>query len=157
MYDTRQDLLDALRACPTVLKALLQDDPLGGTLASAAQGEWAPVEIVCHLRDAEERALERMRLMRDQNDPFLPGYDQEAWAQERNYARAELSAALAGFTRFRQEHTDELASLPPDRWERPGRHEDVGTITILNHTIHLVCHDLVHLGQLARAKLASDE
>jgi hypothetical protein len=97
-----------------------------------------------------------MRMMRDQDDPFLPGYDQESWARERDYAHADLVEVLAGFTRFRLEHADELTALLPEHWQRPGRHEDVGAITILNHTIHLVCHDFVHLHQLAHQKPATE-
>ncbi len=156
MYDTNQDLLAALRAGPIVLKALLQAALSGEASTSLASGEWGPVEIVCHLRDAEERALERMRMMRDLDDPFLPGYDQETWARERDYAHADLVEALADFTRFRLAHAEELAALSPEQWLRPGWHEEVGAITLLNHTIHLVCHDFVHLDQLAQPKLTTE-
>ncbi len=94
MANVSQDLLDSLRAMPEVLDALLE----GCTQeqASAARGGdegWSVVEVVCHLRDAEERALERMRLMRDNDNPVIPAYDQDTWARERNYAAANLRAA----------------------------------------------------------------
>ncbi len=151
MYDNQQDLLSALRAGPAILAALLQG--ISAEMAPARDpAEWAPVEIVCHLRDAEERALERMRAMRDQENPFLPAYDQEAWATERNYRAADLATALAAFTRFRRQHADELAALAPQDWGRTGRHAEIGQITILNHTIHMAAHDYVHAAQLARAR-----
>jgi hypothetical protein len=92
MYDTPKDLLDALRATPTVLEALLRDCTQEQAQRARGGDEgWSVVEVLCHLRDAEERALERMRAMRDQAAPFLPGYDQERWARERNYAVVQLS------------------------------------------------------------------
>ncbi len=116
---------------------------------SFAPGDWSVIEIVCHLRDATQRALERMRQMRDQEDPLLPGYDQEAWASERNYASANLHEALAALTRLQQQQTDELAALSPEQWKRTGRHTELGEIDILTHTIHIVSHEFIHAAQLA--------
>jgi hypothetical protein len=152
MYDEIQDSLDAFKATSDTLQGLLRD-PAARARASTARGgdeNWSVVEVLCHLRDAEERALERMRLMRDSVNPHLAGYDQAQWAVERNYATARLDDALAGFQQFRAAHFAELAALRPEQWERTGVHEERGTITILNHTLHLVSHDAIHLAQIAR-------
>jgi hypothetical protein len=151
MYDIPKDLLDAFRATPATLEALLRD--CTQERAAAARGgdeDWSVVEVICHLRDAEERGLERMRAMRDHDEPFIPAFDQEQWAHERNYAAADLRAALAAFLRFRAQHVAELAALSPDAWERAGRHEEQGRITISSHTLHLVSHDAIHTAQVAR-------
>jgi hypothetical protein len=151
MYDIPKDLLDAFRATPAVYEALLAG--VTEEQARTARGgdeNWSVVEIVCHLRDAAQRALERMQAMRDANEPFLPGYDQDAWARERNYARANLRDALAEFLQIRAQQIAELEALPPDAWERTGMHEEQGRITVTAHTLHLVSHDLVHAAQIAR-------
>src|SRR5262245_8048659 len=139
MYDIPKDLLDAFRAAPEVLTTLLRG--VTQEQAQAARGgdeNWSVVEVVCHLRDAEERGIERMRAMRDQHDPPLPGYDQEQWARERNYAAANLRDALEAFLRLRSIHVAELAALSPQEWERTGQHAEQGQITISAHTLHLV-------------------
>jgi hypothetical protein len=121
--------------------------------AGSARGgdeNWSVVEVVCHLRDAEERNLERIRLMRSQANPLLAGYDQEQWAIERNYAAARLEHALAAFLKFRATTLNELLALSPQEWERPGQHSETGSITIINYVQHLVSHDAVHLAQIAR-------
>lgn len=151
MYNTPKDLLDGYRAAPKVLEALLQ----GVTQAQAQRARggdegWSVVEVVCHLRDAEERALERNLAMRDQTNPSLPGYDQEAWARERNYAAADLRQAVKSFVNFRERHVAMLEALTPAEWERTGQHSEIGQITILTQTAHMVGHDLVHLAQIAR-------
>lgn len=151
MYDTAKDLLDAYGAAPTVLQELLRD--VSQQQAQAARGGdegWSVVEVVCHLRDAEERALERTQLMRDQDDPFLAGYDQEQWARERNYAAADLGDALAAFMRYRSLHIGALDALPVEAWERTGRHEEQGRITISGQVAHMVAHDTIHAAQIAR-------
>lgn len=158
MYDSPKDLLDALRATPGIYEAVLQD--CTQEQAQAARGgdeEWSVVEVICHLRDAEERALERMRLIRDKVDPHLTSYDQERWARERNYAVASLREALTAFVRFRELHTAELAKLPAQEWERTGQHEEQGGITISSHALHLVSHDMIHAAQIARQLKQGEE
>lgn len=151
MYDIRKDLLDAFSAARDVFTGLLADcTPEQAWQARGGDENWSVVEVVCHLRDAEERALERMRAMRDQDEPFLPGYDQEQWASERNYAAAELAPALAAFLALRAQHLADLEALPALGWERPGQHAEQGRITISAHTLHMVAHDSVHAGQIAR-------
>ncbi len=150
MYDTKKDILKALASTPKALAALLP-----AVLArqskrtSPASAVWSAVEIVCHLRDAEERALERTRRMRNESNPFIKGYDQDQLARERNYKADDPEKALSAFTSFRQEHVAELESLPFPDWERTGEHEEMGRITILAHALHIVSHDLNHLAQLS--------
>jgi phytoene dehydrogenase-like protein len=151
MYDSSKDLLDALRATPSLLKALLHEctQEQARTARGGDEG-WSVVEVVCHLRDAEERALERMRSMRDTASPHLAAYDQERWVRECNYAAADLREALAAFIHFRRQHIAELEALPADQWERIGQHEEQGNISIGSHTLHIVSHDMIHAAQIAR-------
>src|SRR5690242_11467198 len=150
MYDISQDLLDALRATPTTLTALVQTcTEEQARLARGGDENWSVVEVICHLRDTEERALERMRAMRDQDDPLLPAFDQERWAEERGYARARLRDALSAFCDLRARYVAELVQQPPEQWERTGRHEEQGHITIQAHALHRVSHDCIHLAQIA--------
>jgi hypothetical protein len=151
MYDTSGDLLDALRAAPDVFEYLLAG--VSQAHAQTARGgdeNWSVVEVVCHLRDAEERALERERAMRDEDYPFLAAYDQEAWARERDYAHGDLRDALSAFLRLRRARVGDLAALTPDQWQRMGRHAEQGDITIAAHALHIVAHDTIHAAQIAR-------
>ena len=151
MYDSSKDLLDALRATPPVLEALLHECTLEQARTARGGDEgWSVVEVVCHLCDVEERALERMRSMRDADSPYLAAYDQERWAREHNYAAADLREALAAFIQFRRLHIAELEALPADQWERIGQHEEQGNIFIGSHTLHIVSHDMIHAAQIAQ-------
>jgi uncharacterized damage-inducible protein DinB len=151
MYNTTQDLLDAYRATPDTLTSLLQN--VSQEQATAARGgdeNWSVIEVLCHLRDAEERNLERIQLMRTQDNPILESYNQEQWARERNYAAAHLDEALDAFLKFRALTLYELTALAPHEWQRPGRHSEVGQIDIVNYMQHIVSHDSIHLAQIAR-------
>jgi hypothetical protein len=151
MYDLSADTLDGLRAGPEVFAGLLSNcSPEQARSARGGDEDWSIVEVMCHLRDAEERALERTEAMRDTDDPFLPGYDQAQWARERDYASADLRDALAAFGRFRSRHVAALAALSPDAWQRTGRHEEQGQITIEAQALHMAAHDAIHAAQIAR-------
>jgi hypothetical protein len=152
MYDTTRDVLDALRAAPDALDGLLDgvDDDLARRARGGDEG-WSLVEIVCHLRDCEERAVERLRAMLDDDQPFLAAYDQDAWAVERGYADDDLRRAAAAFATHRAAHVAALRDRSPGAWERRGTHEELGPITILGQAIHIATHDVQHLAQIARA------
>ncbi len=152
MYDSARDLLDAMTAAPDALERILAgvDDDLARRSRGGDEG-WSIVEVACHLRDAEERALERMRAIRDEDEPSIAAYDQAAWAIDRDYAADDLRRAFAAFRSHRAAHVAELRALPAGAWERAGLHAEVGRITILNHTIHVATHDVQHLAQVARA------
>jgi hypothetical protein len=151
MYDLHHDLLDALKATPETLTGLLTG--ISDAQARSAKGgdeDWSVVEVVCHLRDAEEISLQRLEAMRDQENPLIVGYDQEALVRDRNYKESGLQSALSGFIAFRQRMIATLAALAPEQWERSGQHNEMGRITIFTHAIHKASHDAIHCAQIAR-------
>jgi DinB superfamily len=151
MYDLHHDLLDALKAAPETLAGLLAGVSQEQARSSKGGDEnWSVVEVVCHLRDAEEVSLQRTIAMRDQDIPQIIGYDQEALARERSYRSTNLQAALAAFTAFRKQHLAVLAALRPEQWERTGQHNEFGRITIAEMIIHKTSHDAIHCAQIAR-------
>lgn len=131
---------------------------------------WAAVEIVCHLRDIEELAMMRFRMMLAMDEPKvlvagarppkpeewglvggeLP-VDPARWAEERQYLRCEVTPALAAFRLRRQESLDFLARLTAQQWERGCLHATLGRLTFGDWTALLAAHDDNHLDQLERA------
>ncbi len=151
MYNSARDVLDAFKATPETLTALLAG--VSQEQARSAKGGdegWSVVEVMCHLRDGEEIGLQRDIAMRDQANPDIVPYDQEKLAVERNYAGQDLKKALADFVRLRREHVVLLEKLTAAEWERPGNHLEVGGITIFYHIVHMACHDAIHCAQIAR-------
>ena len=156
MYDLQHDLLDALKATPETLKGLLAG--ITNTQARSASGgdeNWSVVEVVCHLRDAEEFFLKRMQAMRDQDDPLIIGFNQAVLAREGNYKVAELQSALKGFNILREQVVAEFSKLTPGQWQRTGQHNELGQITIFAQAVHHSAHDAIHCAQIAR-QLAGD-
>jgi hypothetical protein len=157
MYNSDRELVEALQATPEALAGLLHN--VTQTQAQQARGGnegWSVVEVVCHLRDAEEFNLKRMQAMRNETNPPIAGWDQEALAREHNYAGDDLRRAFAAFQRLRTQNLAELAALTPEQWERIGIHAKHGETTIFNHTLHVAWHDAVHLAQIARQLYQQD-
>ena len=150
MYDECAELLDVYRATPVILEALLRDLPPAAVRTAPDGAGWSIVEVVAHLGDTEERALERVRRMVHEDDPELPGYDEAALAVERRYREMDLGEALQRFVALRAEQVAELAGLAREDWARTGRHREVGAITVQSLTAHMAAHDAVHLAQIAR-------
>jgi hypothetical protein len=154
MSDSTRDLIDALRATPDTLTGLLAN--ITQKQAQEAKGgdeNWSVVEVLCHLRDAEEFSTQRVTRMRDLDNPAIIPYDQEKLAIERNYATQDMRTALADFIALRRQHLVVLEGLSPEGWERSGHHLEMGTITIFSHILHKVCHDAIHCAQIARQLL----
>ena len=151
MYDIAQDLLDSFRATPAILRGLLHactEDQARD--ARGGDEGWSVIEVICHLRDAEERAHQRTRQMRDHDNPLIEGFDQEELARAGNDAAADLRAALDGFLAARAAHLADLAALTAEQWRRPGTHSEIGPISIASHAAHMASHDAVHCAQIAR-------
>jgi hypothetical protein len=151
MYDLNHDMLEALKATPEILSGLVAGKSADQVHNKRGGDEgWSVVEVLCHLRDAEEISIQRMEAMRDQDNPSITSYDQEALAREHNYQKTELLPALAGFTAYRERLLAVLSSLTPEQWERTGRHTEIGQITIFAYAIHKASHDAIHCAQIAR-------
>jgi len=143
-----EDEIAALAATPAILRSLLEDRRES---RPAGNEDWTAGEVVAHLRDCEEYRLQRCGRMRDEDEPGLPAFDQEALARERDYASVDIRLALARFEELRDEVVRLLSGLDEAQWQRTGRHEEEGLITIESHVRHAISHDLVHLRQIAES------
>ena len=117
-----------------------------------APGAWAPVEIVCHLRDTEEMFGERFAAILAMAEPVLPEVGPaDRWAEERQYQRHDAATALVHFRRRRGESLETLITLSPSDWQRGGEHPRRGRLTIDMLVALMAWHDDNHLEQLTRA------
>lgn len=111
--------------------------------------EWAPVEIVCHLRDEEAEDFgARVRVILTGGDRFVP-IDPERWATEHRYREADPDAALTEFRRLREENLAVLASTRTDILGRRVAHAAGFPLSGHDLVAAWVTHDRLHLHQLA--------
>jgi hypothetical protein len=150
MLDLDEEILKSLRASPVILGALvagLDDEQIRWR---PAPGEWAVIEVVAHVADVDERAHARLRRMLTEDDPFLPAFDQDALAVERGYLSMDLPGQLARYRESRNAHIADLAGLDAGQWQRIGRHEAAGDLTVQLYEAHVASEDVDHLAQIAR-------
>jgi len=152
MHDPR-DVLAAARGelarFPTVLLALLIDLEPSAWRARPAPAEWAPVEIVCHLRDEEvEDFGARLRVVVEGGAGFTP-IDPGRWAVERRYLDDDGPRALATFLERRAKSLEALAAIEPTRLTAAVAHRRTGSLSGLDILAAWVEHDRLHLTQFA--------
>jgi hypothetical protein len=113
---------------------------------------WAAKEVVCHLRDTEEvfgSRVEQILVM--DVDPTLIVVNADRLAEDRQYLRNDVAAALAAFLRRRAETLDTFGKLAAGQWEKGAVHPALGRLTIDRVLAIMASHDDTHLDQLTRA------
>lgn len=117
--------------------------------ARPAPPAWAPVEIVCHLRDEEREDFgARVRVVVQGGARFAP-IDPERWAVERRYRDQDPAQALQDLRTARAESLDFLDSIVPERLAAAVEHPALGRLSGLDLLVAWVTHDRLHLRQLA--------
>jgi len=154
MHDPRDVLISArleLARFPAVLDALLKDLDAATWRARPTPAEWAPVEIVCHLRDEEvEDFGARIRVILDGGAGFAP-IDPERWATERHYLDDDGPRALAAFRERRAATLGALVAIASARLTAAVAHRRTGQLSGLDLLAAWVEHDRLHLAQLGAA------
>ena len=152
MHEPRDVLTSArveLARFPLVLDALLMDLDAAAWRARPAAAEWAPVEIVCHLRDEEAEDFgARLRAVLEGGERFAP-IDPERWATERRYLEDDGPRALGVFRERRAASLGSLDAVAPPRLTRVVAHARTGGLSGLDILAAWVEHDRLHLAQLA--------
>ena len=151
---SRAERLQRLEGGPDAVGAVIRghgDD----VLARRPDGRnWAPKEVVCHMRDVEELLMTRLTLTIETDKPKLVGFDPaktpDRWAEERQYLRNDIGEALAAFRRRREESLAFLRGLTPGQWDRSAIHPTRGRMTIDDFVTLEIWHDENHLEQLKR-------
>jgi hypothetical protein len=166
------ELRELLGGTPDRVVAALRDHAPGDPAARLSDG-WAPVEVVCHLRDIDDLAVLRFRMILQMDEPKLPAafmpddrdgwglieagaalIDPARWAEERQYLRNDVAQALDAFRRRRQETLAFVAALRPGQLDRRGIHPAYGSLTMAEWLAVLGWHDDNHVAQLAAALVA---
>ena len=143
--------VDRLRATVRDLVSLTSGVPDDHLKREPAPGEWAVDMIVAHLADAELVYSVRLRMLLTADDPELPAFDQDAWADRFGGLDEELHLSMARWRALRESNLRVLHSLADEEWENYGTHEERGRITVADVAAILADHDKSHLDQIRQA------
>jgi len=152
------EAVSVLERSPSVLRALLRDLPAAWLERHEGEGTFGPCEVVGHLIHGEKTDwVPRVKHILEHGDtrPFVP-FDRHGFGDARRVALAEL---LDEFEALRKESLAVLASLSltPSQLQLPGRHPELGPVTLGQLLATWVVHDLNHIAQVARVMSARYE
>jgi hypothetical protein len=112
---------------------------------------WAAVEVICHLRDAEQMFGARFEMFLAMDDVKLLPADADRIAIDRQYLRCDAGESIEAFRRRRKENLETLRKLTSDQWKRGGTHPQRGRMTFDDFATLMSWHDDNHLDQIKRA------
>ena len=144
--------IEALRATPATLRALLAGLDDRWVRATEGPDTFSPFDVVGHLIDGEETdwmARARIILARGPNLTFTP-YDR--FRHFKRNAGRSLTSLLDEFARLRAANLELLAGwqLTERELDLPGEHPSLGRVTLRQLLAAWVVHDLGHIAQTAR-------
>jgi hypothetical protein len=145
---TRQQIVDTLRALPDEIDKLVEGLSEDTLRWRPTPEDWSIKEVCAHLRDSTEIDGERIRRMATEDDPVLPAYDQEALAREKDYRNESTPLILTGLRAFLGGLAYLLEGLSEEDWQRSGRHEERGPISLAQYAELSAQHARAHLAQV---------
>jgi DinB superfamily len=149
---SRAERLSRLAATPREIADAMAAAPASALARRPRAAAWAPVEIVCHLRDLEESFHDRIALILATEEPRFVTTNPDRWCAERQYARHDAHEAARAFARRRTETLAVFSGIEGDGWLRAGWQLDSrGRRTVDDFLTLIAWHDDNHLDQLSRA------
>jgi DinB superfamily len=109
---------------------------------------WSPLEYACHVRDMVRLLGERVKAMRDQEDPEFADWDGDAKAVELAYWAADPGTTGEDLERTTRRTVSVLESVPAQSRDRSGHRSDGVEFTIaslgqyIGHEMEHHLHDV---------------
>lgn len=149
--------LDVLAEGPALVEAVLGETTPERRRFRERMGVWCIDEVLHHLADAEIVYANRYRRILSEEDPPVPGFDQDRWARVLRYETRDPALAVRLFGQARATNLELLRSLDASEWTRTGRHERRGREALSRVVELAAAHDRVHLLQIARIQRAASD
>jgi len=142
------DLFGQLELMPGVVSRVFASLPAESWRVRS--GPFAFVEHCWHLADLEREGFgSRIERLVAEDDPFLPDFDGEKMAAERQYLMLPLDQAIAAFAAARARNVAKLRSITAVQWQRSGRQERVGVVRLAEMPRRMLDHDFAHRNEIA--------
>jgi uncharacterized damage-inducible protein DinB len=148
-HAARGYLLNGLVATPIVIDHLLRDSAESDYDITPDPERYTIRWQIAHLADWEDIWLERMTVIRTQDNPTIPNRDPDEAAEKGKYDQREVAAEQARFRQGRERLVAFLQGLTDEDWQRSGSHTKWGPMTIEDLTTLVIGHDGYHTRQLS--------
>lgn len=146
------ETLDILGRTPVVVDTLLRGTSGSWHAVNEGPGTWSAFDVVGHLIHGEETDwVPRARIILEHGEdrPFEP-FDR--FAQLNRFAGWSLDDLLDRFAELRRSNLETVRNwrLTEDRLALPGRHPELGPVSLRQLLATWAVHDLNHIAQIAR-------
>lgn len=146
------ETFDILKRTPRVLDSLLRGTSPAWHAICEGPETWSAYDVVGHLIHGEETDwVPRGRIILEHGDA-VPFEKFDRFAQQSRFAGWTLEDLLDRFAEVRRQNL-EIArgwNLTEKQLDRPGRHPELGAVTLRQLLATWAVHDLNHLGQISR-------
>lgn len=150
----RRYVLSGLRATPEVYSRLLDGITEEEEQRRPDPERFTIREAIAHLADWEPIYQGRGERIRDEEIPYLPGYDEGKLALERNYAAQPVAESLARFIEGRKALLAFFEGLTDSDWTRLGNRDEIGMISLGDLATMILGHDGYHALQVIEYRRA---
>jgi hypothetical protein len=116
--------------------------------------EWTVREIAHHLCDGELNSAVRLRRLVAEDQPVLPGYDENEFAQRLHYGERPIAPSLVAMRAARASTLSILERLSEAEWARTGTHTEQGPYSIAAWLRDYASHPSDHAEQVRRVLAA---
>jgi len=120
--------------------------------ARPGPGAWSVHELVIHLQDSDAVAIDRMRRVIAEDNPTLIAFDENQFVQRLHCDAQSLDDAVTLFEVGRRQFARVLKKLPPEAYQRQGKHSEAGPLTLQQLLETYVNHLEHHLGFLLQKR-----
>lgn len=146
------ETLDLLERTPAVVDTLLRGTSASWYGINEGPGTWSAFDVVGHLIHGEETDwVPRARIILEHGEsrPFEP-FDR--FAQLNRFAGWSLDQLLDRFAELRRANLETVRSwrLTEAQLNLPGRHPELGPVTLRQLLATWAVHDLNHIAQISR-------
>jgi uncharacterized damage-inducible protein DinB len=125
-----RDLIETYAAGGQKLRRAVEGLSRENLLARPGPGNWSIQELVIHLADSEEIAIDRMKRIITEDNPPLLYADETAYVERLFHDQQSLDDALTLFEVGRRQWSRVLRLLPDDAFSRQGTHNRKGAVTL---------------------------
>ncbi|HYR88415.1 MAG TPA: DinB family protein [Terriglobia bacterium] len=141
----REALVSGLSAMPDFLTASFHSLSEEEAKKTGPNDTFSPVQQCWHLADLEREGFGvRIRRILWEQDPELPDFDGARQAVERDYNTKSLAAGIQAFNQARADNLEVLRSVTLEQWNRTGRQEGVGKVSLCDIPLMMAEHDAGH-------------
>jgi uncharacterized damage-inducible protein DinB len=149
--DARAKALADIAAAPQIFRTLTSGLTESRLQRMYRPGGWTIRQVVHHVPDSHMNAYIRMKLAATEDRPLIKVYDEAAWAELSDGRTAPIAMSLDLLEALHARWTTFLRGLPPEAFQRPYMHPELGEMTIDQGLALYSWHGAHHAAQVRNA------